>query len=364
MDILDALKKQKQNADPKKVTIGFDGYIDELLQIVENRKNTGDFEPFKSIKEFGDFISENASSCGLEMVSVTKKIGGNGPILADALASLEVYTNCIGTFGEPEVQRPFLESKISNLVSVGNTAYTLAFEFQDGKLMLGELESLSKLTWDYMAQKVGTHKLIEYLNESEVIGITNWSQLQNSNDLWEGILKNCMPNLNIDKKRYIFFDLADPSKRERDELYRALKLIEAYGDYSENILGLNLKEADIVYKLLYDEENMQKDVLFKGKRMLNKLNIKMLVIHSSECAVAFHNGEIFVEECMKISNLKILTGCGDNFNAGFCLGLLSELPIRSCLRLGIEVASYYIINGKSADVDELINFVSQKGDKK
>jgi len=361
MDIVEELKKHRHDTDSKKVTIGFDGYVDEVLHIVEDRKDTDSYEQFKSIRQFGNHILESTSSCGLEMVSITKKIGGNGPILANALGSLGVYTNCIGTFGEPEIHRSFLESQISNLVNIGDIAYTLAFEFQDGKLMLGELGSLSKLTWDYMKEKVGTDKLIGHLNESEIIGITNWSQIQNSNNLWEGILKCCMPNLNQDRKRYLFFDLADPSKRDKEELKSALKLIEAYGNFGENVLGLNFTEADIIYKMLYGESPIEKNIIVKGKKILDNLNINMLVVHSSECAVAFHDGEAFMEESIKISRPKLLTGCGDNFNAGFCLGLLLKLPLNLCLRLGIEVASYYITNGKSADLDALIDFITERG---
>jgi len=364
MKILNEVKKQQHIIPLKRATIGFDGYIDELLYVVKNRKNSSRYEPFKSIREFGNFIVKKGINCGLEMISMEKKIGGNGPILANALSSMGVYVNCIGTFGEPELQNSFLESKISNLISIGNAAYALVFEFHDGKLMFGKIESLNKVTWDYLIRKVGLNKFINYLNKSDVIGITNWSQIINSNNIWEGILKNCMPDLDKSKKRYIFFDLADPSQREKDEFLRALKIIEEYGNFGTNILGLNLKEVEIVYLSLFGKNDFEKDIIFMGKRIFDKLNIKMLVIHSSQFATVFFNGKVITKNCLRIRNPKLLTGCGDNFNAGFCLGLLIGIPINLCLELGIYVATYYITNGKSPDFNELLDFISTKGEKK
>lgn len=123
-------------------------------------------------------------------------------------------------------------------------------------------------------------------------------------------------------------------------------------------------EVEIVYLSLYGKDDFEKDVIFMGKRILDKLNIKMLVIHSSQLATVFFNGDVITKSCLKISNPKLLTGCGDNFNAGFCLGLLIEIPINLCLELGIYVASYYMISGKSPNFNELVDFISTKGDKK
>ena len=39
------------------------------------------------------------------------------------------------------------------------------------------------------------------------------------------------------------------------------------------------------------------------------------------------------------------------------MGLLLQMPVNLCLRFGIYAASYYIINGKSPDFDELADFI-------
>ena len=49
----------------------------------------------------------------------------------------------------------------------------------------------------------------------------------------------------------------------------------------------------------------------------------------------------------------ISTGGGDNFNAGFCTGLLLGCDVRQCLLLGMGASGYYVGNGHSADLQEL-----------
>lgn len=355
------LEKNRDRIKIEKAVLGFDGYIDELLYLVQNRINQDEFEPFTTISDFGYFLLNNKSSCGFEMKSITKKIGGNGPIFANVLAELGLQTKCIGTFGTSKIEDIFLESKVSEWISIGEVAHTLAFEFQDGKLMFGEQDGLNRLTWNSILQNVGLKRLVECFNESSIIGITNWSQMVNSNNLWRGILENCMPHLDTNKKRYLFFDLADPANRSMEELYEGLKLIEAYQKYGENVLGLNKREAEIVYKCLYGQATPIHDFEYIGNKIVEKLDISILVLHSSDVVTAFQENKIYSVLCNKITDPKLLTGCGDNFNAGFCLGLLLDLPMTSCIQLGSSVAAYYITNAYSPKFDELIEF-TMKGE--
>ena len=51
----------------------------------------------------------------------------------------------------------------------------------------------------------------------------------------------------------------------------------------------------------------------------------------------------------------LTTGAGDNFNAGFILGLLMELEPDIALLLGMAVSGYYVRNGCSGDFDEILD---------
>ena len=61
-------------------------------------------------------------------------------------------------------------------------------------------------------------------------------------DLWAALLEEFCPAPPA-ARRKIFFDLADPEKRNAKDIARALQLIVAFEKYFEVILGLNEKEA-------------------------------------------------------------------------------------------------------------------------
>lgn len=355
-NLAELLKKEQDKISREKVTIGFDGYIDELISVVRNRIDPDNFQPFTSIGEFAGALQQSKGSCGFEITTIDKRMGGNGPILANALANMGVQTTCVGTFGKP-VDELFLQSKVNEWISIGEVAHTLAFEFQDGKLMLGNQDGLNRVTWDSLLQNAGMEQLISCFSGSRIIGITNWSQMAGSNDLWRGILENCMPRLDPSVRRFLFFDLADPSIRSTQELYDGLKLIEAFRKYGTTVLGLNKMEANLVCRCLYGGQSQDTSFELTGRKITDKLNVDILVLHSSERVSVFANGRSAAADCVRVADPKVLTGCGDNFNAGFCLGLLLELPVDTCIKLGSYTAAYYIANAVSPGYEDLIRYI-------
>lgn len=61
-------------------------------------------------------------------------------------------------------------------------------------------------------------------------------------------------------------------------------------------------------------------------------------------AKVYENGESYVVETVPEANPVEATGCGDVFRAGFLHGLVNDLPLKECCRLGNRAASYAIKN--------------------
>ena len=66
--------------------IGLDGFVDEIIHLVDKRIDFNNFTRIRTIAEYGERITKAAGlSTNIEMVTIQTKLGGNGPILANAL---------------------------------------------------------------------------------------------------------------------------------------------------------------------------------------------------------------------------------------------------------------------------------------
>src|SRR5207247_2450106 len=72
-----------------KAVVGLDGFVDEIIAVVDKRHSNEHFDSVRTIAALGGKIS-NASgqSSNYELVVKQMKLGGNGPIMANALASM------------------------------------------------------------------------------------------------------------------------------------------------------------------------------------------------------------------------------------------------------------------------------------
>src|SRR5829696_6155552 len=72
-----------------KATVGLDGFVDEIIAVVDKRKNPEQYEPMRTIDQLGKRISAAAGeSSNYELVVKQVKHGGNGPIMANALCNI------------------------------------------------------------------------------------------------------------------------------------------------------------------------------------------------------------------------------------------------------------------------------------
>src|SRR5437867_6319347 len=68
--------------------IGLDGFVDEIIHVVDQRSDPQNFTRIRTIAQLAERLSGAAGrSTNLEMVNQLTKLGGNGPIMANALAS-------------------------------------------------------------------------------------------------------------------------------------------------------------------------------------------------------------------------------------------------------------------------------------
>ncbi len=351
-----ALAAGKARAGQLSAFVGLDGFVDEIIHVVDKRSGVDSFQRLPTIARLAERLAAAAGkSTNIELVTQRTKLGGNGPIMANALCSFGLKVTYVGTLGYPALHPVFQDlANRAEVVSVAEAAHTDALEFEDGKLMLGKMTPLSLLTWDILLQRFGREKFAEKFGSSSLVAFVNWTMIPYMSDLWESMQTEMCPRLTGPRRR-IFFDLADPEKRTGADILRALKLIEKFGTHFDVILGLNEKEAYEISEVLgLKTASRTSDGLAELALAMRKtLAIDTLAIHPVTYALAASGDSVAVVQGPYVPKPLITTGAGDHFNAGFCLGKLLGLDNGLSVLTGVATSGFYVSHARTPDIDDL-----------
>lgn len=360
--ILDELSRKMATASGKNALVGLDGFVDKIVKPVGNRFGQGsDFDPIPTIEDFGNRILEAAGkSANIELYEEYEKLGGNGPIMADALASEGLKTRYIGALGQPveDVFKAFAER--TSAVSICPPGITHAVEFNDGKIMFGSMKGLDEVTLDRIIATMGEGAFIDLVNRADLIALVNWTMIPNMTTVFEDLLTRILPNLGPKESgRTFYFDLADPAKRSRGDLKEVLSVISRFRSHGSTTLGLNLSEARQVSGVLdiAEVDESPDGLKAAATRIRNALNLSCVVIHPrAGAACATRDGAWYVEGPF-CKSPKISTGAGDHFNAGFCAAEVIGLSPEACLAVAVATSGQYVRTGRSPSLRETARFI-------
>jgi len=344
-----------------KAVVGLDGFVDEIISVVDKRKNHETYEPVKTIDHMGRKIGDAAGeSSNYELVVKQMKLGGNAPIMANALASLGLSVTCMGNLGYPNIHPVFADlANKATIVSIGEPAHTDALEFEDGKIMLGKLTPLNDANWDNLLARVGKEKLTQIIGGAKLIGMVNWTMLPHMTRIWARLLDEVIPNVERHHRK-LFIDLADPEKRTNEDILDALKLLTRFQDQVDVVLGLNLKESVEIADVLGlpGTANPEAAVEENARAVREKLNLACVVIHPRRSAAAATEEESANFAGPFVKQPKLSTGAGDHFNAGFCAGMVMGFSLGESLCAGVGLSGYYVRTGDSPTAHELADFIA------
>ncbi len=341
--------------------IGLDGFVDEIVKVVDKRESLDHFTPFPTLAAFGERVRAAAGkSTNAELVVTRVKLGGNGPIMANALAVFGARVSYVGNLGFPNLHPAFDEfARRASIYSVAEPGYTDALEFDDGKLMLGKITSLNEITWENLLARVGRDKLFELFSQANLIGLQNWTMIPFMSDIWQHVLDEFCPKFPPTPRRTFFFDLADPERRRPEDIRHAIGLVGKFQNHFDTYLGLNEKESFEIgevfgYKGAHDGEQAVRSV---AQYIHSRIRISGIVVHPRHFAVTASAEAVMKVDGPYVGKPLISTGAGDHFNAGFCLGKLIGADNEVALQLGVGTSGYYVRTGKSPAVQELIEFL-------
>ncbi|MBN2829556.1 MAG: hypothetical protein JXR56_04480 [Candidatus Cloacimonetes bacterium] len=355
-DLTITLEELEAKFREQTIIAGFDGFIDEIIHVVDRYLDKVTFKRIETIADFGAKINQAAGlSTNFEYKTIQKKLGGNGPILANALLAQGNKLHYIGALGKIIIDPLFAEfaGRCESVVSIADPGYTEALEFSDGKLMMGRVDCLDEMNWENIVKRYGDKKEISKLfNIANLLCCTNWTNLYRMNSILEG-----MNEIEVQRKIPLFIDLADPRKRTDDDIYEVLDIISMLEKKYEVILGLNEKESSHLAELLSINCT---DTEKRSALLREKMDISCVVIHPVKYAVASTRTETASAEGPYCEQPKLSTGAGDNFNAGFCCGLINGMSLTSSLSLGTSTSGFYVREMHSPDMNELQGFIRHR----
>ena len=354
------LDKCKTPVD-KIITTGFDGFVDTVVRIIKHSDNADAPVFFKTIEDFGQYIvAKQNNSFSLEIEEISTKLGGNMPILSNALGLLGFNTHCIGALGYPQTHPAFKDMPPNcQLYSFTNPGISTAYEFNNGKMMLAQNGLLNILDWDNIKAIIGIDILQKLYAESDVMCLLNWSEINTSTAIWRGILEDILPFCALKSHSKIaFFDLSDCSNRSDALINEALNLLLLFKKHAKVVLSLNKNEARHLFQVLYETPPDNANFGYMGEKIHEKLPVDTLLLHSAKESIAFTKTTTFrFDNPFFTENPMLSTGAGDNFNAGYCAALLFGLKIEPALLFANAVSALYVQRGKSPTLEDVNQFL-------
>lgn len=347
-----------------RVVTGFDGFVDEMISVVGERRTLDDFTPVPDIATFGRLISSAAGHSSLREIVVNDvHPGGCAVNLADGLASLGAQVDCFATLGEP-VHAAFrdIAGKCRGFHSWGREpGRTLAFEFADGKLMFSAVRQLAEFTPEKVREFLADGTYAAACGKAQVIALTDWSLYPHMTDVWRLLQQEVFANL--PQHPHFLIDLVDPSSRSASDVLEMAGILTNFEEAGSLTLGLNGNEANILCRLHGishpSPEATPEETLALAGALRKRLGISRVIIHRLRYAVSSDANDGIVQPCPHCPNPKKSTGAGDRFNAGICLGLALGCNAANALALGCGTAGFFVRNARSASQHELADFLRQ-----
>jgi sugar/nucleoside kinase (ribokinase family) len=342
------------------VAIGFDGFVDEMISVVGERQSLTAFTAVPDIGTFGGMISKAAGHSSLrEIVVNAVHPGGCAVNMGDGLATLGVPVDCFATLGQP-MHPAFQETttKFRSCQSWGKEpGRTLAYEFNDGKLMFSAVSQLADFTPAHVETMLADKAYAWSCSTARVIALTDWTLYPHMTAVWRLLLEKVYAKLN--HRPAFFIDLVDPSSRSAADIRAMLDTLPEFEKYGPLTLGLNGNEANILARLLNISEagDNPEASLAQGQALRKGLGISEVVIHHIKfAAVANAHQPAFLRGpyCEKP---KKSTGAGDRFNAGYCLGQLLQLNAPARLACATACSGFFVRHARSATLQELADFL-------
>jgi sugar-specific transcriptional regulator TrmB len=340
------------------IALGFDGFIDEVREMVDEREGPHEYHRLDELRELGDRISKSASSntsFSNEWVQLDTRCGGIAAHLARAFGELGSEPTMIGTFGEP-VRREFrAEFADSQLLSYGEPTLTDAVEFRDGKFMIQDTGDHATIDWKTLKEKVGLETLIEAIDGTDLLGLGYWTNIPLMPTIWDGLRTEAWPKLE-DPPGSVFVDPSDVRRLSGDRLRAGIDSLDMLDDTVPVTVSANRGET-LVLSNLRSEEDPERSLADGTQLAQETLGVSRFVAHSPVESVYVDDDATYRTAIPRYSNPTLTTSSGDHFNTGLMIAQLNGLPGNAQLVVANAFAGEFVRNGTPPTYDQVKQFI-------
>ena len=347
------------------VFVGFDGFIDHIIDVVDKRTSPSAYSRIQTISDLGGKITAAAGkSAGFGAVKTVTKLGGNGPLMANALCAQDLAVTVVGVLGDPiePIFQP-LAARAKQAISLGPPAVTDALEFDDGKIMFNFAAPLLEITFDLVAARCGgIDSLKAMIRRSPGIATVDWSQIPGMTALWRRFARDVLPGLRPDRPMW-FVDLADTNRHTAASIQDGLAALAEIQGHADVVLGLNeneLRQVCEVYALPYPQRQPEWEAAREACIALRRtLGLSRVMCHLVKSSAVAWDGGSAAQDGFFDAKPKLTTGAGDHYNAGFFAALLAGIAPEQCLQIGGATSGHYVRTAESPTRAQIIAFLRQ-----
>ena len=344
------------------IVSGFDGFVDEMISVVEERTDLSHWTPVPTIARMAEHMNAAAGRSSLREIIVHDMAAGGCTVnLSDGTATLGIPMHVFATMGEP-IHSAFqsLLQKCASYRSWGATpGRTLALEFSDGKYMLSAITPTFDFTPEHLDKMLADGYYLQCCRDASMLVLTDWSMFPHMTACWKKL--NAEVFSKLPRRLPLYIDLVDPSSRTITDIDEMLHTVTELEENVETILGLNGVEANVVARVLGipTVTDSLEDIATQAAEILENLQINAVSIHCVKTAALADATGSYAVSGPYCAKPKKSTGAGDRFNAGFCAGTLLKLSPRERLLVGCACSGFFVREARSATAKELAEFIQK-----
>lgn len=358
-----ALRARGAELGRLEVVAGFDAFVDELISVVGERRGSAEFTPIRDIAAFGKIILASAGHSSLREIVVHRQDAGGCTVnLLDGLAALGLSCSAFATLGEPPLACfASFAARCREVHGWGlEPGRTLCFEFADGKLMFSAISQLAAFNPESLRACLADGSYLAACRRAQLVALTNWTLFPHMTACWKLLQQEVYSRL--DHRPWFFLDLVDPTGRSEADLRALIETLPGFAAAGPTVLGLNLQEASVFCRLfgLPAPQQTEAALLETAVALRARLELGQVVLHTARFAAVAEPTRASLAASFHCANPMKSTGAGDRFNAGFCLGLLLDLPSEERLLIGSAVAGCFVRAARSPSLSELASFLEEQ----